>query len=100
MAKDYKFPHTFSYKEWLASYNEMHSLGKRLNKTRPIGLRINFDERKSLSKRIDRMASIISNKLDASGLHLPKPLWDYSLSDETTWISDSSFDFHHLIKRG
>jgi hypothetical protein len=98
----------FNIAEWRKDYDKAQSLGKRLKDSQPYR-----DEDKvwheaphplgaydqiNLQKEIEVIALKISKYLDDCGIRMEPPLWDYDKEDPSTWPSDESFKFKHLLK--
>jgi|SRR5215475_14063034 len=97
----------FIAREWRKYYDAIQSCGQILKDAsvwidesgvthKPI-CPISFDERKNIKKEIIKLKENQRNYLNSCGLTMPKPLWRFDIKDESTWVSDPSFRFKHLI---
>ncbi len=98
----------FNANEWRRFYDKIQAMGQMLKDSYP-----SIDENKevqppkkalrkikqdSLKEEIKKQTEKCIRYLNWSGKKLTPPLWAYNVEDKTTWASDPSFKYGHLLK--
>lgn len=99
----------FNVNEWRKIYDEVQFLGKILKDSQPsldpttkkwipAIQEISKDAFKNISEEIDLLLIKNTQYLDGCEMNPNPPLWHYNSKDKSTFVSDTSFKYDHLIK--
>lgn len=100
----------FKIKDWRRIYDQIHRLGQDLYNSYPHqdengrwydpAIVLSKYAQEELKHEIEILIKKNNCYLDACGMKKRKPLWKYIPKDPTTWASDPTFSYGHLIKIG
>lgn len=98
----------FNVNEWRKFYDRIQVLGQHLKNAQPYRDRsrvwhdapcpLDTYEQIAIQKQVDAITPLVSTYLDSCNMRMPAPLWDFDREDPSTWESDASFKFRHLMK--
>lgn len=98
----------FNVKEWRVFYDRINKMGQMLKDSYPTidehGIKhppkkaLRTLKQESLKEEIKKQTEKCVRYLDWCGKRLPSPSWLYNIGDKTTWKSDESFKYGHLVK--
>ncbi|MES1987877.1 MAG: hypothetical protein V4440_07590, partial [Pseudomonadota bacterium] len=87
-----------SYACWLRQYKNIHELGKFMNECVKRGI---FHDQatkyKLLEEEMKYLVALLKSHLAKNQIHARPTKWVRDKDDRTTWISDPSFAYSHLL---
>lgn len=97
----------FNIREWRRIYDKVNGLGKMIKdsypfvdehgQNQPAPSPLSRETRNILADEIKALTERSNSYLDACGMKPPAPKWIYNNKDVTTWPSDPSFKYGHLL---
>ncbi len=93
----------FEISIWRNTYNRINELGQQVKdslpdyKGNPPLFPLDRASREELKEEIKVLTLKNSRYMDKCGMRMPRPLWEFSRQDKSTWFSDSAFAYKHLL---
>ncbi len=98
----------FNVKSWRNTYNLVNALGKTLkdsyptidenNVSHPAICPLGIDQRTTIEKKIKILLSRSDKYLNECDLRYNAALWKYNIKDKSTWASETTFKYGHLLR--